>query len=294
MSEEDPPKLDEKDFINEGVSKNPFPFWFWIVMISLFAALAWGGKAWFTSSIQEKISSDPFLQVTNREFSLFLWEFPENMRINAGTKNGYLPAFQYMDNVSVEPELADKYVTAPPELIFLFHTWERLLSRYYFPSPISIPEFKEFINYDEQWKPQFWADAPKEYAAFIKSLLEGQINDLDLQVMPTATLPIVVRKAFQGWKNYTIQGDLINKLKVNVADVREFIQANPNYARNYWRNILLKTYPSYLETFEAGTAKSEEPLPKQELAPFLKAALFNYNQAYHNKGAFLEIGPSQK
>lgn len=292
MADEDP-RLDEKDFIHEGVAQNPFPFWFWLVMIALFAALAWGGKSWFTSSITDKIATSPFLQVTNRDFSLFLWEFPEHMRIHAKTKSGYLSAFQYMDNVSVEPDLADRYVNAPPELLFEYHTWKRLLSRYYFPSPISVSEFKEFINYDEQWKPQYWSEAPKEYVSFIKSLLNGQINDIDLQVFPTSSLPVVVKKAFQGWKNYVKEGELINKVQPSVAEMREFLQANNNYARNYWRNLLLDTYPKYLQTFESDKVKSTEPLPNQELAPFLKAAFFNYNQAYHNVGAFLDIGPAK-
>jgi hypothetical protein len=291
--EDEEPKLEEKDFIHEGVAQNPFPFWFWIVMIALFAALVWGGKSWFTTSIQDKIATNSFLQVTNREFSLFLWEFPEHMRINAKTKTGYLPAFQYMDNVSVEPDLADKYVNAPPELLFQYHTWNRLLSRYYFPSPISVSEFKNFINYDEQWKPQYWPQAPKDYVTFVKSLLGGQINDIDLQVMPSSSLPTVVKKAFQGWKNYTMEGSLINNVQPSFAEMKEFIQANNNYARNYWRNLLLTTYPNYLKTFEFGNVKSTEPLPNKELTPFLKAAFFNYTQAYHNVGASLDIGPAQ-
>lgn len=285
-------KIEEKDFIQEGYKKNPFPFWFWLFMIAVIAALLWGSKSWFVRNVEERVESTAFLQVTNRDMSIFLWEFPEHMRANTGRKTGYLPAFEYLDRETVEPDLADQIVQAPPELLFLYHTWHRLLGKIYFPTPISPTEFREFLNYDEQWKPIFWPKASDSYVRFVKSVLDGQVNDIDLQVMPESDLPLVVRKAFQGWQDYFKFGDRINKSTPSNEEIQKFIREYPNYARNYWRNILIGTKPNYLKTLN-DKVTLEAPVPTQELAPFLKVAFFNYQQAFNKQSSFLLIGPKK-
>src|SRR5271154_2343172 len=99
--------LQEKDFIQESYTKNPFPIWLWFFIVITITALLWGGGSWYTKRMNQEIRSSPFLQVTNRQLSLFLWQFPEYMRANARTKNGYLPGFQYQEKISVFPDVAD-------------------------------------------------------------------------------------------------------------------------------------------------------------------------------------------
>ena len=50
-------------------------------------------------------------------------------------------------------------------------------------------------------------------------------------------LPIIVRQAYQGWKNYFEEGPDINVLDPTYAEVNEFLKDHPHYMRNYWRNI---------------------------------------------------------
>lgn len=286
-------ELKEENYIQEGYSKNPFPFWFWLFMVAIIASLLWGGKSWLSKQVEERKESSPFLHVTNREFSLFLWQFPEYLRVNRSQKTGYLPAFQYLNKVTVEPEMADQLVVAPPEVLFLYHTWKRLLGGEFFPSPIPIAEFKEFLEYSEEWQPKYWPQAPSDYVSFVKSLREGQINDIDLQVMPEKTLPQEVRRAFQGWTNYFKQGESINRVKPSHSEMVEFLKENPHYERNYWRNILLATYPKYLLKDGKGGISDDAPLPENQLAPFLKVAYFNYQHAYHKAAPYLIIGAPQ-
>ena len=118
-------ELNENKFIAEQYSKNPSPFWIWLGVIAAFGLLIWVGQNWYYQWIEKRLVENPFLQVTNREMSLFLWQNPEHMRVNVKQKTGYLSAFQYTDKLTVEPLLADNYVEAPPELLFLYHTWHR-------------------------------------------------------------------------------------------------------------------------------------------------------------------------
>lgn len=266
------PDLDEKDFIQEGYRQNPYPFWIWFVLLTLFAALVWGGKSWYNQYLGGLVSADPFLQVNNRDFSLFLWQNPEYMRVHAPSKTGYLPAFQYMDHVTVEPELADKNVVAPPEIIFLYHIWNRLLGGIYFNRPIPVSEFKEFLSEDEQWKPEFWTSAPTDYVKMVL-ILDDKRKDEDLSALPMTTLPKVVRQAFQGWKNYYKEGEDINALKPTYETIRTFLQNYPQYERSYWRNVVMATQPNYLKSLYP--IEEKDVIPSKELTPFLKNALFN-------------------
>jgi len=274
----EPPELPEQDFIHEEPKKNKPTFLVWLIALVFALLLIWGARGWYLNQIQEKIAASPFLQVKNREISLFLWQFPEHFRSHATNKSGYLPAFQYQDRVVVDPELADSYAIAPPQLLFLYHTWKRLLSSYYSSRPISVKEFQEFLSYDEQWKPQFWQEAPEEYVRFVASLSERQFGE-NLDALPNTTLPIVVRQAFQGWKNYFKEGNEINALRPTYRQIREFLVSYPNYMRNFWRNIVADTTPHYLISLYSKSFVNEEEVPQQELTAFLKVAYYNYYQS---------------
>jgi hypothetical protein len=266
----DPKEIPDRDLIHEGVAKNPYPFWLWLSVVAILIALAWGLNSWYYTTIASRINSNPFLQVTNRELSLFLWNNPHLMRVNVSKKTGYLPAFQYLDSVTVEPELADQFVVAPPELLFLYHTWRRQVSHEYPLRPISVGEFREFLDYAEEWQPRYWPDAPKGYISFIQSL--PQIEESNLQNLTLTTLPKNVRMAFQGWKNFFKEGKEINSLKVTYAEIAGFLKKYPHYARNYWMNVIDH---SYLKSIASANSKSDYFFPVEELAPFLKAALYN-------------------
>lgn len=285
-------ELPERDFVREEKGKNPFPLWLWLFLATAFIAIIWGGHTWFGSYLNHKVEMSPFLQVTNREFSLFLWQNPEYMRINAKDKSGYLSGFQYIGKVNIEPELADKYVVAPPETLFLYHTWRRLVSREFSPRPIPQYEFLEFLSQIEEWDPKNWPAAPEGYVQIISMISSNNlpseiagthINPDDLQTLPKSSLPIEVRMAFQGWKNYFKEGELINSLKPDFLLLDGFLTAHSGYARHYWRNIVEDKYPRYLLTMSSGDYDRLALVPMQEITPMLKVALFNFSQAKQGK-----------
>lgn len=172
----------------------------------------------------------------------------------------------------------ENYVEAPPELIFLYHTWDRLIKNEYTPRPIPVEEFKEFLNYTEEWKPQNWPKAPKLYVALIDSLAKGTVSQ-DLKDMPETTLPLDVKLAFQGWKNYIKEGEDINALTPTYAQLQAFLKSHPHFARNYWRNIVEETTPNYLKSFTEGHFDPKDNIPKDEISSFLRVALYNFIQA---------------
>lgn len=272
-------ELQEKDFIQDSLQKNPFPFWIWLFILTALVAIFWGSSDWYSNFINKEIAQSPFLQVTNRQFSVFLWQFPEYMRINASSKRGYLTGFEYEEKVSIVPGEADNFVVAPPDLIFLYHTWHRQISTEFTKRPIPSNEFKEFLTYSEEWQPNKWPTAPVSYAALVQTLAKST-EVQDLNELPEAELPMDVREAFQGWKNYTKEGVEINSINPSYEELDQFLKAHPHYARNYWRNILIKNYPKYL--ISAG--KTEKGIiPKDEIAPFLRVAIFNFLQAQKKK-----------
>lgn len=265
------PELQEKNFINEGYSKNPFPLWLWFFLLTVVIALLWGLGNWYTNKVNLLFRESPFLQVTNRDMSLFLWQNPEYMRVNAKEKGAYLPAFQYLDKVTVDVAYADQYVTAPPDLIFRYHTWSRLVKDEFTERAIPTEEFRQFLEYAEEWKPRYWPGAPAEYVHFIEKLPSLKIKDLS--ILSRKELPIDVRMAFQGWLNYFKDGEAINTMKVSQGEMQRFLSAHPHYARNFWRNIVEKTTPNYLK---GATSGGEAQVPSDQMASFLRVAVFNF------------------
>ncbi len=270
------PELSEKDFINEGYSKNPFPLWLWLFLLTIGMALLWGVGNWYTDKINIVFKESPFLQVTNRDLSLFLWQNPEYMRINTKEKSNYLPAFQYLDKVTIDLAYADQYAVAPPDLLFRYHAWNRLIKNEFTDRPILLNDFRDFIGYAEEWQPAYWPGAPKEYISLIEGLPSSQVQDLSS--LPRTELPLSVRIAFQGWENYFKAGEAINQIEVTQKELQEFLSSHPHYARNYWQNIVQDNVPNYLKSAETGTQLSRDVVPANEFSSFLKAALYNYLQ----------------
>jgi hypothetical protein len=276
--------LPENEFIQEGFKKDPAPFWFWLFIVGIISVLAWGIGSWGVQVLTREVKGFPFLQVTNRELSLFLWQHPQYMRSNASTKTGYLPGFLYVEKVTIDVPYADEFIQAPPELLFQYHTWDRLVSKEFAPRPIPLSEFREFLSYVSEWQPQFWPAAPTEYVDFIANLAKTQ--EEDLAKLPLTTVPLEVRQAFQGWKNYFKEGEQINSVKPTFGEMNEFLEHFPHYARNYWRNLVMDLTPQYLYTstfVPFATFDTNADIPSEELNPFLKLAFFNYQQSLKNK-----------
>jgi len=195
-------------------------------------------------------------------------------------KNAYLPAFQYLDKVTLDLPQADENVVAPPELLFRYHTWKRLVSKAFAQRPIRLQDFREFLSYAEEWEPRYWPASTADYANMVDKLLTTQIQDLS--VMSLQELPLDVRMAFQGWMNYFKDGEAINQFKPTYAQVREFLIKNPNYARNYWINIVKNNSPDYLKGLTANGGNDETVVPQNELTSFLRVAVYNYFMSLRN------------
>lgn len=276
-------ELAEKDFIHEEYGRNPFPFWGWLLAVIAFTALFSWGLSTYTDTLSHQYADSPFLRVTNRQISLFLWQNPSHMRAHAKNKNGYLPAFQYAEKIGLNPDYADDYAIAPPELLFLYHTWHRLVSNEFPLRSISTEEFQVFLVDVEEWQPRYWKEAPQGYVELVNSLAE--YGDRDLNSLSESVLPLPVRQAFIGWKNYFYEGDRINAFKPTLSEVVAFLKKYPHYARPYWKNIVGQGYLQSLYDNQ-GHLKSidnlldvdlKSSISEQELAPFLRVALYNAN-----------------
>lgn len=184
------------------------------------------------------------------------------MRIGQKKKTGYLPAFQYMGNVTVEPELADDFVQAPPEVLFMYHTWKRLVGDYYYPRKIDKEKFLAFLNEDQQWKPEYWKAAPKEYVEMLKGRWDQD------------KLPLEVKQAFIGWMNYTYEGEAIDNVKPTYGELKAFLLRYPHFQRSYWINLLKPSKPYYLSRMDRPDG---EIVADDQMSGLLKMALYNYS-----------------
>jgi hypothetical protein len=275
------PPLSEKDFIQNGWSITSIPFWLSISLAAIVIALILGSRGWYEGFMQKEKMHDPFLEVTNRDFSVFLWQFPSFMRVNVSKKTGYLPGF-LSTGENFNTATAEEFVSAPPDLIFLYHTWNRLLSPEFIARSIKPSEFDDFLQHLPEWQPLNWKNAPQEYVKLIDSKNYSKMDDL--QTLPESVLPLIVRQAFQGWKNYFFEGPKINEVHPTFVQVETFLKLHPNYARNFWRNIETVhdqevAGSNYLYALMNGTFIPDAEVPKEQLAPFLKLGLFNAEQA---------------
>ncbi len=264
--------LSEKDFIQNRRSLVNFPFLFLICLLAVSFSLIFSSSSWFEKFLQNEKKNSPFLEVTNRDFSLFLWQFPSFMRINF-KKTGYLPGFSAM-GVNFDSETDGDFVSAPPEILFLYHTWHRLLDGEFIPRKIDAKEFEAFLTQLPEWDPMYWKQAPADYRELIVSKKYLAVNQLE------KVLPLSVQKAFIGWKNYFYEGEHINSLSPTFSEVKHFLEKHPHYARNEWRNIdevegQKIAGLTYLSSLDEGIENVDAPIPKEQMAPFLKVAIFN-------------------
>jgi|GEM_PF-899338 len=276
-----PPPLSEGNFIQNGWTFTSLPFWVWLFLIAVIAALILGSEALYEEFLQKEKREAPFFEVTNREFSVFLWQFPSFMRMNVSRKVGYLPGF-FLRTPNIDPATSEEFIVAPPEVLFLYHTWLRLLYPEFVVRPIPPKEFEAFLEQMPEWKPLHWPKAPAGYVEMVNSRSYMTIGDL--QRLEEAVLPLVVRQVFQGWKNYFIEGAQIDSFQATFATVKRFVQRNPHYARNYWRNIESVNSqevagPHYLEALLGDEFSPDALFPEEQLPSFVKVDMFNVEQA---------------
>lgn len=275
-------ELPEEKMINEGYKKDPGNFWAWILIAAAISALIWGTLSQYTSYMQDTLKPRPFLQVTNREMSRFLWQNPEFMRAHVSVKSGYLPAFSVGEEMRLDPSVANDWAVAPPEVLFRYHTWQRLLGGIWFSRPIPAERFLAFLKAAPEWSPYYWKEAPSSYAEFLASLDHN--STLDLAALQLGTLPIEVRIAFQGWQNFYDEGKQIAAMQPTFAEVKRFVELYPTYGRNLWQNIVDTDQGRYLGSL-ATHAADEALVPREEIPPFLRVALYNAQESQRpNKG----------
>jgi hypothetical protein len=265
----------------EQVPKKSYPYWLWISLIAILVLLVLGINSWNSPRPSFATQNKPFFQVTNRELSIFLWQFPKYMRANVPYKTNYLPGFQYEEKFSMFPEYADNYVVANPEVLFQYHVWSRLIKDEWSERPIPLSEFKEFIDYAPEWLPHFWGQAPQGYVKFMDNLANEK--EMDLQALSDTILPKMVRQSFQGWKNFVKEGNAIDKLKPTVEQARQFIERYPHYARNYWWNVVKNVKPAYLQSLDSNNIQPNALLASEEISDFLLVAIYNYLHASQMK-----------
>lgn len=260
------------------------PWWLWVFLTAITASLLLGGYEKIQGFTQRETSVDPFLKVTNRQFSLFLWQFPEYMKINSPKKMEYLTGFLSIhENFSLEA--AEEYVKAPDDLLFLYHTWSRLLFSDPIERPIPPDEFKRFLIQLPEWLPKNWTDAPQQYVQLVDH--ESYLAMKNLQVLPMSTLPIEVRTAFLGWKNYFVEGAEINATKLTYAELLSFLEKHPTYQRSFWRNISEMQGQkiaglTYLSSLLKGGYAQDSEVPREQLSSFLIVAYHNAKKAAQN------------
>lgn len=238
---------------------------------------------WYTQLQKIEKKHDPFLEVTNRDFSLFLNSFPS-----------FIPFAKHdtqteetVSNSLLQIDIDNTFVNAPEEVLFLYHTWHRLLFLY---APLRIirpTEFREFLTTVPQWDAIGWPEAPIAY----KELLQSQkyLNMKDLQELPFTTFPLTVRQAFQGWKNAFKEALEIDSWNPLFSDVLSFLLNFPNFARNEWRNIdqVAGLHVAGLDYLSSILHKDFQPtdiVPSTQLSSFLKIALFNMHKAKEEYG----------
>lgn len=253
--------------------------WVFLVLFCAVFGLLWFSACFHTKILSERINRSFFYKVSNRDFSLFLWQNPEFMRANAYNKLGYLPHFNTDQGVQVIPELADQHVSVPSDVLYRYHIWKLLLGKSLANRPINVTEFKNFLRNNPEWYPQYWSKSTPAYKQFIDHL--DSLIDVDLQNYSYKAFPLKVRMAFQGWKNYFFEWDDIKEVRPTIEQMKTFLEEHPGYKRCLWRNLLLSDKPDYLKPFWGcrSPPSSNDSLNDDELSNFLKAGFYNYSKA---------------
>lgn len=254
--------IKDEDLIHEGLKNSPSTFLKTFCLVALCTAVFGSALIFYSKRLDEYFSLKPFLKVTNRKMSLFLWQNPSLMRSFAKNKNSYLPAFEYLEKIGLNPEYAEENASAPPDVLFLFHAWNRLISQDFPSRKVGKEEFQTFLLDAPEWHPNNWATAPKSYKKMISSLeAEDRVY----------ALPNDVLQAFIGWKNFFVEGNAINAKSFSKAEVEKFLRHYPNYSRNFWHNIAGDNYLKSLKNISSSAS-----LPNNEIPAFLRVALYNF------------------
>lgn len=241
-----------------------------IVVIVLLAGVGWQAAR----RSMEIRSTIPFFAVTNREFSLFLWQNPEFMRRHATRKDGYLPGFKRSGRQGMEVEDADEQVVAPPNVLFRYHIWNYLLSENFFSRKILPKQFLQFLQDEPAWQPEHWPLAPDDYRRLVQLSHTWQ----DLSTATEKELPQQVRQAFIGWLNYFEEGEEINEQQVKQKDLLQFLTLYPNYRRSLWQNLVQEYAPLYLKDIDDPFLSEDALVAQEKMTPFLRVAFFNWYQ----------------
>ena len=251
----------ERDFIPRKWHEHPRFIWILLfILVIVWALFGIFGK-WESLITREKRKELPFFQVTKRDFSLFLYQNPEFLRAKRFKRFGTLARITSLDEVRFVPPKADEYIVAPPDILFRYHVWDRLLGDSLAPRPISGEEFKLFLKENPDWEPENWPGATEGYRQVVKDL-----GDSDL---PLDKVPPEVQFAFQGWKNFFEEWTQIQEVKPTESEMEKFLADHPHYRRSYWRNILSEEYPDYLKNLDV--------LSAEDMPDFLKVGIYNFN-----------------
>lgn len=257
--------LDEKEpqQQQEGSPKDPNFLWIWLAVAAAAVTLLWGLSAWWgkssSSSAAEKNGPQREV-VTNRQFALFLGQFPEF------TPKGNPQRI-------LEASHAQESVSASDEQLFYYHTWQRQIGQDEPLRPIPATLLRQFLLAFPQWKQ---VNDSSSYTQYLKQLLENQ--DSTTAIVDKAIIPFELQLAVQNWRNKTQEAEQIASAQYTHEQVAKFLQRYPHFARNYWQNVLKAQYPHYLLSFspEAPKAPNSNVVAEEELAPFLRQALYNF------------------
>lgn len=251
--------------------------WLWLFLLVFlsFVICLWLVGVWEKHIVAETRKKQPFMQVTNRQFSLFLYQNPDFMRAHRVHRFGYLPDFSSEEDVKVISGLADAHVSVPPDVLFRYHVWNRLLGKSLALRPIIASEFWEFLQQNSEWLPENWPGNTADYSVLVAGLLKH--GEADLSALSLEELPFEVKLAFQGWKNYFKEWEEIKEVRPRRVELAQFVQKHPHYGRSYWRNIL----PDYLRdmVFRENSPSDKSLVGEEQLTDFLRIALYNFAKA---------------
>jgi hypothetical protein len=197
--------MDEKDFIQNNASKDPYPLFIYFAFMLLLIGGLLFVRSCERSVRQQQQATYPALQVTNRDFQLFLWQHPHFMRLHVKKKSGYLTAFSPIGRGELDPDLAHKWVRAPPELLYRYHRWKRLIDAVIFPRSWSREEWSAFFADNPAWQEE----------------KEG----------------IKLQQAILGWTNYYLEGDTINEFPIRYAEVLGLVAKYPGFSPDQWQDL---------------------------------------------------------
>ena len=256
------------------IGKRMIPAWASVLGYLGLAFIIYGLTFWLHILIEEKRPVNVYSKVANRDYSLFLWQNPQWMGNLKSKETLYVTGDWSAGKSFADPRLAEAYVTLPADILYIYNTWRTQVWQYLPPRPIPAGKFLRFLAICDMWQPRNWTEAPLDYNDLIEKL--GSMNPLeDLQKQPLSILPHEVRLAFIGYENYFFEANQINALKPTYGDIQAFLKKYPQYGRSYWIKAIDGRYPKYLLSYSQAQYVPNEMVPDDELAPFLRAALYN-------------------